>query len=195
GLGADFDVAMTARAAEADAFYAELTPAGASADEARVLRQALAGMLWAKQFFHYDVLRWLEGDSTEPTPPGTRWSGRNGEWTHLNNMDVLSMPDPWEYPWFASWDLAFHCGALAHVHPGFAKAQLILLCREWYMHPNGQLPAYEWSFSDVNPPVHAWAALRVFDIAGDDDCDFLERVFHKLLLNFTWWVNRKDAAG
>jgi hypothetical protein len=195
GLGKDFAKTMTRREREADEFYAGLTPKGASADEALVLRQALAGMLWSKQFFHYDVLRWLEGDPEGPTPPDARWSGRNREWTHLNNMDVISMPDPWEYPWFAAWDLAFHCVALAHVDPSFAKAQLILLCREWYMHPNGQLPAYEWAFGDVNPPVHAWAALRVFEIAGDDDCDFLERIFHKLLLNFTWWVNRKDAAG
>jgi Glycosyl hydrolase family 63 C-terminal domain len=195
GLGKDFATTMAARRREADEFYAELTPAGASADEALVLRQALAGMLWGKQFFHYDVLRWLEGDPAGPRPPDSRWSGRNREWTHLNTMDVISMPDPWEYPWFAAWDLAFHCVALAHADPEFAKAQLILLCREWYMHPNGQLPAYEWAFGDVNPPVHAWAALRVFEIAGDDDCEFLERVFHKLLLNFTWWVNRKDASG
>jgi hypothetical protein len=195
GLGRSFARTMAAREAEADEFYAELTPAGASADEGLVLRQALAGMLWGKQFFHYDVLRWLEGDPAGPQPPDARWHGRNREWTHLNNMDVISMPDPWEYPWFAAWDLAFHCVALAHVDPAFAKEQLILLCREWYMHPNGQLPAYEWAFGDVNPPVHAWAALRVFEIAGDEDCEFLERVFHKLLLNFTWWVNRKDAAG
>jgi Mannosylglycerate hydrolase MGH1-like glycoside hydrolase domain len=195
GLGDDFASVLTARGREADEFYAELTPAGASADEALVLRQALAGMLWGKQFFHYNVLRWLEGDPTGPTPPDPRWSGRNREWTHLNNMDVISMPDPWEYPWYAAWDLAFHCVSLAHVDPEFAKSQLILLCREWYMHPNGQLPAYEWSFSDVNPPVHAWAALRVWEIAGDEDYEFLERVFHKLLLNFTWWVNRKDAEG
>jgi hypothetical protein len=195
GLGSDFDEVMAARRAEADEFYAELTPAGATADEALVLRQALAGMLWGKQFFHYDVLRWLEGDSTGPRPPDERWHGRNREWTHLNNADVISMPDPWEYPWYAAWDLAFHCVALAHVDPEFAKSQLVLLCREWYMHPNGQLPAYEWSFSDVNPPVHAWAALRVYEIAGDRDYEFLERVLHKLLLNFTWWVNRKDAEG
>jgi hypothetical protein len=152
-------------------------------------------MLWSKQFFHYDVQRWLDGDPAGPAPPESRRSGRNHEWTHLNNMDVLSMPDTWEYPWYAAWDLAFHCVALAHVDPGFAKAQLVLLCREWYMHPNGQLPAYEWAFGDVNPPVHAWAALRVYEIAGDDDYAFLERVFHKLLLNFTWWVNRKDSEG
>lgn len=195
GLGGDFDAVMSARRLEADEFYAELTPAGATADEALVLRQALAGMLWSKQFFHYDVRRWLEGDPAAPPPPESRRHGRNHDWMHLNNMDVISMPDKWEYPWYAAWDLAFHCVALAHVDPEFAKSQLILLCREWYMHPNGQLPAYEWAFGDVNPPVHAWAALRVHEIAGGDDFDFLERVFHKLLLNFTWWVNRKDSEG
>jgi hypothetical protein len=194
-LGADFDEVMAAREAEANDFYTELTPAAASADEALVLRQALAGMLWTKQFYHYDVERWLEGDPAGPTPPASRLGGRNHEWTNLNNMDVISMPDKWEYPWYAAWDLAFHCVALAHVDPEFAKSQLVLLCREWYMHPNGQLPAYEWAFGDVNPPVHAWAALRVYEIAGDKDVDFLERVFHKLLLNFTWWVNRKDSEG
>ncbi len=193
--GGDFEQVMGARADEADAFYAELTPARASGDEALVLRQALAGMLWSKQFFHYDVRRWLDGDPAGPPPPDARRSGRNHDWNHLNNIDVISMPDKWEYPWYAAWDLAFHCVALAHVDPEFAKSQLILLCREWYMHPNGQLPAYEWAFGDVNPPVHAWAALRVYEIAGDTDRDFLERVFHKLLLNFTWWVNRKDAEG
>ena len=152
-------------------------------------------MLWSKQFFHFDVRRWLEGDPAYPPPPPERLSGRNHEWTHLNNRDVISMPDKWEYPWYAAWDLAFHCVALAHVDPEFAKSQLILLCREWYVHPNGQLPAYEWNFSDVNPPVQAWAALRVHEIAGDDDYDFLARVLHKLLLNFNWWVNRKDVEG
>jgi hypothetical protein len=195
GLGEDFDAVMAARQREADAFYAELTPPTASADEALVLRQALAGMLWSKQFFHFDVRRWLEGDPPFPPPPPERLSGRNHEWTHLNNRDVISMPDKWEYPWYASWDLAFHCVALAHVDPEFAKSQLILLCREWYVHPNGQLPAYEWNFGDVNPPVQAWAALRVHEIAGDDDSDFLERVLHKLMLNFNWWVNRKDVEG
>jgi hypothetical protein len=195
GLGEDFDAVMAAREREADAFYAELTPAAASPDEALVLRQAFAGMLWSKQFFHYDVRRWLDGDPASPPPPAQRLAGRNSEWTHLDNRDVISMPDTWEYPWYAAWDLAFHCVALAHVDPEFAKSQLILLCREWYMHPSGKLPAYEWNFSDVNPPVHAWAALRVHEIAGDDDFDFLERVFQKLLLNFTWWVNRKDAEG
>jgi hypothetical protein len=195
GLGADFGDVMAARACEADDFYAGLTPAGASDDEALVLRQALAGMLWSKQFYHYDVRAWLDGDSAGPTPPESRRGGRNADWSHLNNMDVISMPDKWEYPWYAAWDLAFHCVALAHVDPEFAKSQLVLLCREWYMHPNGQLPAYEWSFSDVNPPVHAWAALRVYEIDGSRDVHFLERIFQKLLLNFTWWVNRKDAAG
>ena len=195
GVGSDFDDVLAAREAEADEFYAELTPAGASDDEALVLRQALAGMLWAKQFYHLDVQRWLDGDPAGPPPPESRKNGRNYEWTHLNNADVISMPDKWEYPWYAAWDLAFHCVSLAHVDPEFAKSQLILLCREWYMHPNGQLPAYEWAFGDVNPPVHAWAALRVYEIAGDEDFDFLERIFHKLLLNFTWWVNRKDAEG
>ncbi|MGZ4190955.1 MAG: MGH1-like glycoside hydrolase domain-containing protein [Solirubrobacteraceae bacterium] len=195
GVGEDFDEVMAAREREADAFYAELTPASASPDEALILRQAFAGMLWSKQFFHFDVRRWLSGDSAYPPPPPERLSGRNHEWTHLNNRDVISMPDKWEYPWYAAWDLAFQCVALAHVDPEFAKSQLILLCREWYVHPNGQLPAYEWNFSDVNPPVQAWAALRVHEIAGDDDFDFLARVLHKLLLNFNWWVNRKDEEG
>jgi hypothetical protein len=195
GLGDDFDEVVAARRQEADAFYAVLTPADATDDEALVLRQALAGMLWTKQFYHYDVRAWLDGDPAGPPPPGERRGGRNAGWTHLNNMDVVSMPDKWEYPWYAAWDLAFHCVALAHVDPEFAKSQLLLLCREWYMHPNGQLPAYEWAFGDVNPPVHAWAALRVFEIDGSRDVGFLERIFHKLLLNFTWWVNRKDAGG
>jgi hypothetical protein len=195
GMPADADATLARREAEADDFYGELTPTGASEDEALVLRQALAGMLWSKQFFYYDVQRWLDGDPAGPPPPEQRRFGRNHDWTHLNNMDVISMPDKWEYPWYAAWDLAFHCVALAHVDPEFAKAQLVLLCREWYMHPNGQLPAYEWAFGDVNPPVHAWAALRVHEITGGGDFDFLERVFHKLLLNFTWWVNRKDSEG
>ena len=193
GLGSDFDAVLAQREREADEFYETLTPAGASAEEALVLRQAFSGMLWSKQFYHYDVERWLDGDPAGPAPPPERWSGRNHEWMHLNNLDVVSMPDTWEYPWYAAWDLAFHCVVLAHVDPEFAKSQLILLCREWYMHPNGQLPAYEWAFGDVNPPVHAWAALRVFEIDGRRDTDFLERILHKLLLNFTWWVNRKDA--
>ena len=204
-LSMGFSRVMADRAAEADQFYAGLTPAGATDAEAGVLRQAAAGMLWSKQFFHLDVSRWLAGDPAQPPPPPGRGRIRNGDWSHLDNRDVISMPDPWEYPWYAAWDLAFHCVALAHVDPEFAKRQLILLCREWYMHPNGQLPAYEWNFSDVNPPVHAWAALRVSEIdaaarvargeKGGLDYAFLERIFHKLLLNFTWWVNRKDEAG
>ncbi len=183
------------RRTDADDFYALLTPTSATADEALIMRQALGGMLWSKQFYHYDVARWLDGDPDQPAPPAGRRSGRNAAWRHLNNHDVISMPDKWEYPWYAAWDLAFHTVALAHVDPAFAKEQLILLCREWYMHPNGQLPAYEWAFGDVNPPVHAWAALRVFEIDGGNDFEFLERMLHKLLLNFTWWVNRKDAKG
>ncbi|MGI8912576.1 MAG: MGH1-like glycoside hydrolase domain-containing protein [Chloroflexota bacterium] len=195
GLGADFEQIMAQRAQEADAFYAVLTPEGTSPESAMVMRQAFAGMLWSKQFYHYAVLRWLEGDPAYPKPPEARWKGRNHDWQHLNNADVLSMPDTWEYPWYAAWDLAFHCIALAHVDPEFAKTQLTFMCREWYMQPNGQLPAYEWAFGDVNPPVHAYAALRVFEIDGHKDFDFLERTFHKLLLNFTWWINRKDAEG
>ena len=192
-LGDDFDSIMDARQRDADEFYAELTPHGTSGAEAEVMRQAFAGMLWSKQHYHYIVEEWLDGDPLFPPPPPQRLQGRNARWTHLDNRDVVSMPDKWEYPWYASWDLAFHCVTLAHVDPEFAKSQLLLLCREWYMHPEGQLPAYEWSFDDVNPPVHSWAALRVFEIDGGWDHDFLERVFHKLLLNFTWWVNRKDA--
>ncbi|MFN2452353.1 MAG: glucosidase [Candidatus Dormibacteria bacterium] len=194
-LGDDFAGLLGRRALEADQFYAALTPAGTSEDDAATMRQAFAGMLWSKQFYHYDVDRWLSGDSAQPPPPAARESGRNQSWRHLNNRDVISMPDTWEYPWYAAWDLAFHCIPLAHLDPEFAKSQLVLLCREWFMHPNGQLPAYEWNFSDVNPPVHAWAALRVFEVDGSRDYEFLERIFQKLLLNFTWWVNRKDAAG
>ena len=193
--GTGFEQILATREQEANEFYAELTPAGVSPDEAMVLRQALGGMLWSKQFYHYDVQRWLEGDPAGPTPPDSRLQGRNSDWTHLDNWDVISMPDKWEYPWYAAWDLAFHCVGLARVDPEFAKSQLVLLCREWFMHPNGQLPAYEWAFGDVNPPVHAWAALRVFEIDGGSDHKFLERIFHKLLLNFTWWVNRKDSEG
>ena len=187
--------AMAERAQEADEFYEALTPPGASRDEADVMRQAFAGMLWSKQFFHLDTTRWLAGDPAGPPPPAARRTGRNHEWWHLNGADVISMPDKWEYPWFAAWDLAFHCVVLAHVDPEFAKGQLLLMCAEWYMHPNGQIPAYEWAFGDVNPPVHAWAALRVFEIDGATDVAFLKRILHKLLLNFTWWVNRKDAEG
>jgi hypothetical protein len=194
-LGADFDRVVAQRRAEADEFYAELTPAGASAEEAAVMRQAFAGMLWCKQFYYYDVGRWLDGDPALPAPPPGRAAGRNSRWRGFDAFDIMSMPDKWEYPWFAAWDLGFHCVALAHVDPAFAKYQLILLCREWFQHPNGALPAYEWDFGDVNPPVQAWAALEVFAVDGGRDLDFLSRVFDKLLVNFTWWVNREDAFG
>ncbi len=196
---ADFEKTMDARRREADEFYATVIPAKLSDDAKRVMRQAIAGMLWCKQWFHYDVGRWLAGDPTGPPPPESRKHGRNREWAHLYNDDVVSMPDTWEYPWYAAWDLAFHTIVLALVDPEFAKEQLALFLREWYMHPNGQIPAYEWAFGDVNPPVHAWAAWRVYKIdkriTGKPDREFLERVFHKLLLNFTWWVNRKDPEG
>ena len=159
------------------------------------MRQAFAGMLWSKQLYYYDVARWLDGDPAQPPPPPQRLTGRNSRWRNFDAFDIMSMPDKWEYPWFAAWDLAFHCVALAHVDPAFAKYQLILLCREWFQHPNGALPAYEWDFGDVNPPVQAWAALEVFAIDGGRDLDFLSRVFDKLLVNFTWWVNREDADG
>jgi hypothetical protein len=194
-LGASFERAVDQRRAEADEFYAELTPAEASADEAQVMRQAFAGLLWSKQLYYYDVARWLDGDRDQPTPPAARRTGRNARWRNFEAFDIMSMPDKWEYPWFAAWDLAFHCVPLAHVDPAFAKYQLILLCREWFQHPNGALPAYEWDFGDVNPPVQAWAALEVFVIDGAHDTDFLGRVFDKLLLNFTWWVNLEDAGG
>jgi hypothetical protein len=183
------------RRREADDFYAAMTPPGCSAEEASVMRKAFAGLLWCKQWYHYDVEQWIDGDQGLPAPPASRLTGRNHDWRHLNNADILSMPDTWEYPWYAAWDLAFHCVSIAHVDPAFAKHQLLLLLREWYMHPNGQLPAYEWAFSDVNPPVHAWAALRVFEIDGARDFEFLERTMHKLLINFTWWVNQKDSEG
>ncbi len=199
GIGTDFDSIFAARQREADDFYATVIPETLSPDAANVMRQALGGMLWSKQFYHYVVRDWLNGDPGQPAPPEGRRHGRNWQWTHLNNADVISMPDKWEYPWYAAWDLAFHCVPLALVDSQFAKDQLILLLREWYMHPNGQLPAYEWAFGDVNPPVHAWAAWRVYKIEkrrrGVGDRQFLERVFHKLLINFTWWVNRKDAEG
>jgi hypothetical protein len=198
-FGEGFDALFALRKQEADDFYATRIPEELSADAKSVMRQAYAGMLWSKQFYHYDVRKWLEGDPAGPRPPAQRFHGRNKDWTHLYTDDVLSMPDKWEYPWFAAWDLAFHCIPLAIVDPEFAKEQLILLLREWYMHPNGQLPAYEWAFNDVNPPVHAWAAWRVYKIErrvrGMADRAFLEKVFHKLLLNFTWWVNRKDPDG
>ena len=159
------------------------------------MRQAFAGMLWSKQLYYYDVARWLDGDPTQPTPPASRLIGRNSRWRNFDAFDIMSMPDKWEYPWFAAWDLAFHCVTLAHVDPAFAKYQLVLVCREWFQAPNGALPAYEWDFGDVNPPVQAWAALEVFAIDGGQDLDFLSRIFDKLLVNFTWWVNREDASG
>src|SRR5712671_3867317 len=194
-LGSGFDQVVAQRRAEADEFYAELTPAPASQDEAMVMRQAFAGLLWSKQLYNYDVGRWLDGDPTQPPPPPGRRGGRNARWRNFDSFDIMSMPDKWEYPWFAAWDLAFHCVALAHVDPAFAKYQLILLCREWFQHPNGALPAYEWDFGDVNPPVQAWAALEVFAIDEGRDIEFLSRVFDKLLVNFTWWINLEDAEG
>ncbi|MEO8139859.1 MAG: glucosidase [Gemmatimonadota bacterium] len=199
-LFTDFDRLVELRAREADEFYGQQQRDLHDADARLVQRQAFAGMIWSKQFFYYDVREWLAGDAGQPAPPAGRRGGRNAEWEHLNNADIISMPDSWEYPWYAAWDLAFHCIPFALIDPEFAKHQLVLLTREWYMHPNGQLPAYEWAFGDVNPPVHAWAAWRVFQIdrkqRGDQgDLAFLERVFHKLMLNFTWWVNRKDAQG
>jgi hypothetical protein len=197
-LEAEFDRTFARRVAEADEFYADRIPAAATAGERAVARQAYAGLLWSKQFYHYIVEHWLEGDPAQPPPPSERRKGRNADWGHLYCRDVISMPDKWEYPWFAAWDLAFHMVPFVKIDPAFAKDQLLLLLREWYMHPNGQIPAYEFAFGDVNPPVHAWAAWRVYKIAarrGERDVVFLKRVFHKLLLNFTWWVNRKDEDG
>jgi hypothetical protein len=198
-LGAPFETVLAERLREADQFYKQRHCPNMSEDAIRLQRQAFAGLIWSEQSYHYDVSTWLAGDPTQPQHAPQRLEGRNHEWRHLYNADVLLMPDKWEYPWYASWDLAFHCVALAPIDPDFAKEQLILLLREWYMHPNGQLPAYEWNFSNVNPPVHAWAAWRVYRIErrvrGKSDRAFLERVFHKLLLNFTWWVNRKDPSG
>ncbi|TAM81387.1 MAG: glucosidase [Acidobacteria bacterium] len=198
-LGDSFSGMFEGRIAETEEYYRTIVPEGLAADAKSVMRQAFAGMLWNKQYYHYDVRTWLEGDPPYPAPPSERWQGRNRDWVHLYNNDVISIPDKWEYPWYAAWDLAFHCITLALVDPDFAKQQLILLLREWYMHPNGQLPAYEWAFGDVNPPVHAWAAWRVYKIEkkrrGKPDRNFLERAFHKLMLYFTWWVNRKDPQG
>ena len=197
---AEFDSLMDERKSEADEFYAELQQ-GMKSDDARLVqRQAFAGLVWSKQYFHFDIASWIKGDSAQPAPPANRKRGRNADWGHLHNADVISMPDKWEYPWYAAWDLAFHCIPLALIDAGFAKHQLQLLTREWYMHPNGQIPAYEWAFGDVNPPVHAWATWRVYQIdrkqnGGQGDLKFLERIFHKLMLNFTWWVNRKDTEG
>ncbi|MFT4043965.1 MAG: glucosidase [Gordonia sp. (in: high G+C Gram-positive bacteria)] len=194
-LTGEFDEIIGRRRAEADEFYDDLTPETVSADEALVMRQAFAGLLWCKQFYFYDVSRWLDGDPAEPPPPPHRADGRNTKWRSFHAFDIMSMPDSWEYPWFAAWDLAFHCAALVHIDPAFAKYQIQLICREWFQHPGGALPAYEWDFSDVNPPVHAWAALEVFANDGGRDIDFLSQIFDKLLVNFTWWVNREDADG
>jgi len=195
----EFDRIFMLRKLEADDYYSRIIPADLTEDARSVMRQSFAGLLWSKQFYHYVQREWLQGDPAGPPPPPERLNGRNKDWPHLFNADVISMPDKWEYPWYAAWDLAFHCVPLALLDSEFAKEQLVLLTREWYMHPNGQLPAYEWALGDVNPPVHAWAAWRVYKIDkkqnGKGDRAFLVRVFHKLLLNFTWWVNRKDAEG
>ncbi|MEL7142270.1 MAG: glucosidase [Cyanobacteria bacterium J06573_11] len=198
-LGDNFDATFTARKEEADKFYHQLSPLIHTDDLKNVQRQAFAGMMWGKQYYLYDVHTWLNGDPNTINPPTERKRGRNQHWHHLDSQDILSMPDTWEYPWFAAWDTAFHCIPLAMIDPDFAKQQLDVMTREWYMHPNGQLPAYEWAFGDVNPPVHAWATWRIYKIerkmTGKGDRLFLERLFQKLLLNFTWWVNRKDTEG
>ena len=197
---ADFDEVFNQRIAEADAFYEQVAVGLQTEDERRVQRQALGGMVWTKQYYEYDVSRWLNGDPGNPSPPTGRKHGRNSDWEHLSNHDIISMPDKWEYPWYAAWDSAFHCLPFTMIDTQFAKEQLLLFTKERYMHPNGQLPAYEWKFGDVNPPVHAWATWRVFEIdrdqrGGQGDLEFLERVFHKMMLYFTWWVNRKDTEG
>jgi hypothetical protein len=198
-IGEEFNLIFQQKQEEADKFYSQLTPFAISKEHSNIQRQAFAGLLWSKQYYYYKVDEWLKGDPAMPTPPPERKKGRNRQWIHLHNEDILSMPDKWEYPWFAAWDLAFHTIPLAIVDSEFAKRQLDLMTREWYMHPNGQIPAYEWAFGDVNPPVHAWATWRVYKIEqkmkGKGDRQFLERVFQKLLLNFTWWVNRKDSEG
>jgi len=196
----DFNALFKYRLQEADEFYGEIQAAVKNDDRKSIQRQAFAGMMWSKQFYFYDVREWINGDPGQPSPPPERKFGRNRDWMHLSNKDIISMPDAWEYPWYAAWDLAFHTIPIAMIDPEFAKNQLLLLTKEWYMHPNGQLPAYEWAFSDVNPPVHGWATWRVYKIDqkqnnGRGDRKFLEEVFHKLLLNFTWWVNRKDYNG
>src|SRR5205085_3896497 len=196
---AEFADVLNLRRQEADEFYATVTPASLTADQASVLRQALAGMLWTKQFYHYDVDRWLEERGSDPFKAGRKQSPRNDHWHHMYNGDVISMPDKWEYPWYAAWDLAFHVVALSLVDPDFGKQQLKLMLRERYMHPNGQIPAYEWNFGDVNPPVHAWATIFIYRLEsaqrGQGDREWLKCSFQKLLLNFTWWVNRKDRTG
>jgi hypothetical protein len=196
---AEFDKIISTRQAEADTFYDSLHPPTMTDDQQLVARQAFAGLLWSKQYYHYDVYRWLMGDPTQPTPPDSRWQGRNSHWKELHNADVILMPDTWEYPWYASWDLAFHCVAMAHIDPQFAKEQLRRLGFEWYQHANGQYPAYEWNFDDVNPPVVGWAAWRVYqidrDIHGTSDVEFLKEIFQSEMLNFNFWINRKDRDG
>ena len=194
----EFESVFAERQREADEFYDQIIPSALDTESRSVARQGYAGLLWSKQFYHYAITEWLNGDPTQPTPPQERRGGRNRDWEHVYSRDIISMPDKWEYPWFAAWDLAFHMIPMARIDPDFAKQQLILFLREWYMHPNGQVPAYEFAFGDVNPPVHAWAVWRVYKISaarGERDRQFLESVFQKLLLNFTWWVNRKDAEG
>jgi len=196
----DFDESFKLRLQEADEFYDDLNANITEPDLKKVLRQSYAGMLWNKQYYYHNVDQWLKGDPAMPPVPKERGSGRNSKWKHLYNSNLISMPDKWEYPWYAAWDLAFHCVPLARLDPGFAKRQLVLMLREYYMHPSGQIPAYEWHFSDVNPPVHAWGAWKVYSIEkemnnGKGDMDFLATIFHKLLMNFTWWVNQKDAEG
>jgi hypothetical protein len=194
----DFDHVFSRRITEADEFYEHIAPASMDAESKKVTRQGYAGLLWSKQFYNYVIREWLSGDPAQPSPPSERHGGRNAEWKHLFNRDIISMPDKWEYPWFAAWDLAFHMVPFSKVDPHFAKRQLEIFLREWYMHPNGQIPAYEFAFGDVNPPVHAWAVWRVYKMTGprgQRDRAFLESAFQKLLLNFTWWVNRKDAEG
>ena len=193
--GDAFADVVTAREQDADEFYTAIAPDDTPPEQLRILRQACAGLVWSKQIYPYNVARWLDGDPGSPTPPEAHKHGRNSDWRHLDSFDVLAMPDPWEYPWFAAWDLGFHAIPWAHLDPAFAKYQLVVLLREWFQHPNGALPAYEWNFDDVNPPVHVMAALRVYAIDGGNDREFLERIFQKLLINFTWWLNREDPDG
>ncbi len=195
----EFDEIFDKRKSEADEFYHELQREIDSEEAKLVQRQALAGMMWGKQFYYFNVKQWLNGDPSQPPPPASRKQGRNKDWPHMKNADIISMPDKWEYPWFAAWDLAFHCIPISLIDPDFAKNQLSLLTKEWYMHPNGQIPAYEWAFGDVNPPIHPWACYFVYlvdrEFRKNADVNFLKQTFHKLLLNFTWWVNRKDPSG
>ena len=198
-FGKHFDEVMAERLREADVFYAAITPPSVGKDESLVMRQAMAGMLWTKQYYYFDLDKWLEEHGADPLIPAKSTHLRNRHWYHMLNDDVISMPDKWEYPWYAAWDLAFHCVALTGVDPDFAKQQLELMLHDMYLHPNGQIPAYEWNFGDVNPPVHAWATWLVYQsdkqVRGTGDIAFLKLAFNKLVLNFTWWVNRKDPGG